>query len=46
MALDPGRLWAKGKRHEDPIRPSMYLLHHLQDVHESDVTFAPRNGAR
>ena len=36
-ALDPKRLWAKGKRNDGAVHPSMYLLRHLQDVYESAV---------
>ena len=33
--LDSKRLWAKGTRADEVVRPSMYLLPHLQDVYES-----------
>ncbi len=35
MTLDPKHLWAKSKRGDEPERPSMHLLRHLQDVYES-----------
>ncbi|MEO8679982.1 MAG: CRISPR-associated helicase Cas3' [Vicinamibacterales bacterium] len=35
MGLDPRRLWAKGQRYDEALRPSMHLLCHLQDVTES-----------
>src|SRR5262245_26331430 len=33
MTMNPARLWAKSKRDDEPERPSMFLLGHLQDVH-------------
>lgn len=32
MKLDPKRLWAKSKRNEEDVRPSMSLLGHLKDA--------------
>lgn len=35
MSMDPNRLWAKSCPRNQKPRPSMYLLNHLQDVHEA-----------
>ena len=33
--MDAKRLWAKSKWNDEPERPSMFLVGHLQDVHEA-----------
>jgi CRISPR-associated endonuclease/helicase Cas3 len=33
--MNPAFLWAKGKRHDEPERPSMLLAGHLEDVLEA-----------
>jgi len=35
MTMDPKHLWAKSKRDEDPLLPSMLLPGHLADVYEA-----------
>lgn len=44
MTLDSRRLWAKSKGPADPMRPSMYLGQHLQDVYQAAIRILDATG--
>jgi CRISPR-associated endonuclease/helicase Cas3 len=44
MNMDPNHLWAKSKRNDEPVHPSMFLPRHLVDVYEAAVQVLDATG--
>lgn len=44
MNMDPNHLWAKSKKKDEPVHPSMLLPRHLLDVHEAALQVLDATG--